>query len=80
MRERRGAGTQPELNLVAGVVAEHRLGWRQQRHRAWLVRVSPAGWRVTLPVAERVDSLEVAATDARLVDAAVGVQLVRPRR
>src|SRR4029077_10175770 len=32
-----GAGSQPELHLVAGAVAEHRLGWRDQRHRALLV-------------------------------------------
>jgi len=68
-----GGGTYPELHLVAGVVAEDRLGWRQQRHRALLVRVSPAGRRVALPVAERVYGLEVAVTDACLVDAAVGV-------
>ena len=80
MLERCGAGTQPELHLMAGAVAEHRLVWRQQRHRALLVRVSPAGWRVALPVAERVHGLEVAMTNARLVDAAVGVQLVRLRR
>jgi len=28
--ERFGAGTQPEPHLVAGAVAEHCLGWRQQ--------------------------------------------------
>ena len=78
--ERCGAGAQPELHLVAGSVAEDRPGRRQQRHRAWLVRVSPAGRRVALPVAERVHGLEVAVPDARFVDTAVRVQLVRLRR
>jgi len=74
--ERGGAGAQPEPHLVAGPVAEHRLGRRQQRHRAGLVRVSPAGRRVALAIAERVRGLEEAVTEAHLIDTAVGVQPV----
>jgi len=61
---------------VAGVVAEDRRGGRQERHRAWLVGISPARWRIALPVAERAHGLEVAVADARLVDAAMRVQPV----
>jgi len=38
--ELRGTAAQPESHLVAGLIAEHRRGGRQECHRAGLVRIS----------------------------------------
>lgn len=73
---RAAAGTAPGGRRCRGTP----LRLARSRHRTLLVGVSPAGWRVALPVAERVHGLEVAVTDACLVYAAVGVQLVGLRR
>src|SRR5580692_5442742 len=80
MLEPGGARTQPEQHPMTSLVSEERGRWRQRRHRPSLKWVSPAGRRVAMAVAERRHGLEVPRAHPRLVDAAVGVELVRMRR
>lgn len=70
-----------ESNDVSKWVAKDRDAGRRRAHHALLVRIPPARRRVASAVVERMIGNEVGTTDARFIDAAVGIQRIgSPRR